>query len=446
VTQVVLEEERQSRAPADSSVSSAGPTEKLSAIFWLVLIAFLWRVELLLILKTYRTDRIDDFNIAGETTNIAVSIARGRGFSSPFNDDLTGPTAWLAPVYPYLIALVLRCFGLMTKASIIATFTLQSLFSALTIIPIVGIAEKTVGRRAGIWAAWVWALFPWFSKWSLTWMWDMSLSALLLTLLFWRALQMPEAASRKSWIAFGALWGVALLVNPALGSLLPVSLAWCGYELVHRKQGWLKPVLTAALACVVVISPWLVRNRIVFGQWVFLRSNFGFEFALGNYHGSLGRGWGGSHPSGNQKEFHKYWQMGEIAYVTAREQQALQFVRNNPSEFIDLTIKRLAYFWDGSSMDYLTAIPWYWMPWSFVVVSLLLLPVLWIARRRNLHAWPMFFGLLLLYPIPYYLTFNQVRYRHAIEPILLLLIAYAGVEAAHKVRALLKIPITLRAS
>ena len=80
-------------------------------------------------------------------------------------------------------------------------------------------------------------------------------------------------------------------------------------------------------------------------------------------------------------------------------------------------------------MLYQTAIPWYWAPSSFAVVSFLLLPALLAAHRRNLRGWPMFLGALLLYPLPYYLTFSQVRYRHAIEPLILLLIAYAGVEA-----------------
>jgi hypothetical protein len=172
----------------------------------------------------------------------------------------------------------------------------------------------------------------------------------------------------------------------------------------------------------------------VFGRWVFLRSNFGFEFALGNYHSSLGRGWGGPHPSGNMKEFQEYWRMGEIAYIRSRGERAFQFVREYPREFATLTAKRVSYFWDGSSMDYLKPIPWYWMPSSYAVVSFLVLPALLIAHRRRLQAWPMFFGLLLLYPVPYYLTFTQVRYRHPIEPIMVLLIAFAGAEAARNLR------------
>jgi hypothetical protein len=32
---------------------------------------------------------------------------------------------------------------------------------------------------------------------------------------------------------------------------------------------------------------------------------------------------------------------------------------------------------------------------------------------------------LLLYPLPYYLTYNQVRYRHVLEPLMLLLLCFA---------------------
>jgi len=89
-------------------------------------------------------------------------------------------------------------------------------------------------------------------------------------------------------------------------------------------------------------------------------------------------------------------------------------------------------------MEFFGAMPWYWAPWSYVVVSFLMLPALLIAHRRRLRAWPLFFGLLLLYPVPYYLTFTQARYRHPIEPIMVLLIAYAGVESACGLRTVLK--------
>jgi hypothetical protein len=110
-------------------------------------------------------------------------------------------------------------------------------------------------------------------------------------------------------------------------------------------------------------------------------------------------------------------------------------VRDYPWEFTVLTIKRVSYFWDGSALLYRTRIADYWCPWSFVLLSFLLLPAFLIAHRTRLHAWALFFTALALYPSPYYLTFAHARYRHAVEPIMLLVISYACVQVASKAAA-----------
>ena len=48
---------------------------------------------------------------------------------------------------------------------------------------------------------------------------------------------------------------------------------------------------------------------------------------------------------------------------------------------------------------------------------------------RRIRGWPIFLGAIALYPIPYYLTYSAVRFRHALEPLLLILIVYFGSEA-----------------
>src|SRR5580658_11223716 len=45
-----------------------------------------------------------------ESGNIAHSLVTGHGFSSPFRVD-TGPTAWMTPVYPVLLAGIFRLRG-----------------------------------------------------------------------------------------------------------------------------------------------------------------------------------------------------------------------------------------------------------------------------------------------------------------------------------------------
>lgn len=406
---------------------------KRSATVWLVVAAFAVRIAFMLALGTYRFDRPDDRSDANEDTYISHSLIEGHGFSSPFSTTYTGPTAWVTPVYPYFVAFAFKHFGVMSRRAYLFIEIIQSLFSALTVIPLIGIATYIGRRPAGMLAAVLWAFFPWFSRWALTWIWETSLSALLLACLLWYALRLREQSSRLTWIGFGALWGFTLLVNPALLSLFPVTLIVATYEPRRNWKQGLRPTIFILAACFLVISPWLIRNRVVMGKWVFLRDNFGFEFALGNYHLSFGRGWAGKHPSVNPGEFARYRDMGELAYIQANTNEALRFVRQYPGEFLALCAKRVVYFWDGSAMQYRGPVAPYWFPWSFGLFSFLLLPALWVCSRLKIPYWQMLFAVVLIYPIPYYLTHPPVRYRHIVEPEMVLLISLAAAEATARV-------------
>ena len=408
-------------------------SRRVSAAFLLVILALAVRVGLLAAIYGipfhYPAPTIDG-SFFNETTDIAASIAGGYGFSSPmepvaFGSTGAGPSAWIAPVYPYFCALVFRLSDTFSPGSMWAILLLQCMFSALTVIPILRIAKLTTGMRTGYVAAILWALFPWFSKWAVTWVWEVSLSAFLFSWLFWFALRMRDEATLRTWIGFGALWGFAALVNPALLPLLLISGLWIAYQRSRRGMPWLKSGVLSAAVCLLIISPWLIRNRVVFGEWVFIRDNFGFEFALGNYHGSNGRGWAHFHPTGSPKELHDYSTMGELRYVRMKTELGKQFVRAYPGEFLRLTAKRVLWFWDGSAIRYTYEIPWFWMPWSFGLFSIVLVPSLLLACAKRINGWALFLGAILLYPIPYYLTYSQLRYRQTLEPLMLLLVVWA---------------------
>src|SRR5258708_13097018 len=70
-----------------------------------------------------------------ETGSIAYALAAGKGFSSPFRRE-TGPTAWLTPVYPLLVAGVFRIFGILSAKSFFVVVFLNTLFSSFACIPI----------------------------------------------------------------------------------------------------------------------------------------------------------------------------------------------------------------------------------------------------------------------------------------------------------------------
>ena len=83
----------------------------------IVLAGVITRLALMTFGHTYRySPRNDHFGFGWETGRIARAIALGQGFSNPFHG-ITGPTAWIAPAYPYFLAGVFKIFGIYSDAS-----------------------------------------------------------------------------------------------------------------------------------------------------------------------------------------------------------------------------------------------------------------------------------------------------------------------------------------
>jgi hypothetical protein len=96
----------------------------------------------------------DHGSFGAEMGWVARSIATGQGFSSPFLPH-TGPTALMPPLFPCLLAGVFRLFGLYTVRAAFAILTLNSLFSALTCLPIYFCLKWIAGERPALLASWL---------------------------------------------------------------------------------------------------------------------------------------------------------------------------------------------------------------------------------------------------------------------------------------------------
>jgi 4-amino-4-deoxy-L-arabinose transferase-like glycosyltransferase len=422
-------------------------------MFWVGLIA---RELAIFIGHTYRISRLEgSFGFGWETGRIARSIALGQGFSSPFQDT-TGPTAWLAPVYPYLLAGVFKVFGVYTIASAIAILSVNSIFSSLTIITVFYIARRVFGVRAALWSGWFAALFPYAWYWAIKWAWETSLATLLLSCVFFLSLRMagvdsenhmarptsavapPSAKPAKlselqiefsprcqveEWLLFGLLWALISLTNPSLLSWLPFCGVWLlvAQMRVERSAKALWSTFAAAAVCLVVLSPWVVRNYLVFHRFIPLRSNFGAELRMGNGDNAVGlwRFW--MHPSSNVLERRKFQEMGEIAYVQMKKREALEFIRSQPLLFLKLCVKRAVYFWYGTPRDTGFEVLTLGRNVGFLLSSILAFGGLWAIWRYRHPARFLFGSLLFAVPLIYYVTFPHPRYRAPIEPEMLIL-------------------------
>src|ERR1700752_2050844 len=122
-----------------------------------------------------------------ETGHIAYSLATGKGYASPFQRD-SGPTAWLTPVYPLLVAGLFKVFGVYSRASFFAAISLNIVFSSATCVPLFYAGKKVADLGTASTGAWLWALFTNAIMIPFEWIWDTSLAALLAATILWATL------------------------------------------------------------------------------------------------------------------------------------------------------------------------------------------------------------------------------------------------------------------
>src|SRR5579863_1853096 len=264
--------------PASSSLIPPSHWHRiLGSPAWMVLIAFLVRVGWIAIAHTYRIRTNEhNFGFGWEIGRIAYSLAHGMGFSSPFGGD-TGPSAWTAPAYPWIVSVAFRWFGSYSRLSAFSLLTFNSVFAALTSWTIYRTARRLFNPTVAIWAGWIWALYPDTVFWSVKWIWETSLSAFLLSLLFMLTVEMEGDERVSSWLGYGLLWGLEALTNPAALSFLPFAGGWLAYQLHRRGKPFLAPAAISAVVFWMTIMPWLVRDYRAMGHFIFIRDNAGNE-------------------------------------------------------------------------------------------------------------------------------------------------------------------------
>jgi hypothetical protein len=387
-------------------------------------VAFAWNQE-----HKMRADLVGLVPFLNETGNIAYSLAAGHGFSSPYWQE-TGPTAWLTPVYPALVAVIFKIFGIHTAHSFFAIVFLNILFSAATCVPLFYIGKRVGGLGVGSGVAWLWATFPNAVIIPYEWVWDTSLTALLMATILWATLELAETQSIGAWCGYGLLWGFALMTNPSLGSVLPVLLGWDVYRTWQQGSLQLSRPLLACGIAVLCCMPWTARNYLAFHRFIPLRSNFAFELWLGNNEQFDVQSQIVPAADPERFEIRKYVHMGETAFMQDKWQRATAFIKMHPGLEIILFERRFVATWTGmekpiegfrdadSPLVRLVLIS------NTLAAIGALCGIVALLQSRNIYAFPLA-GVVIVYPLIYYVTHASLRYRHPIDPVMLLLAVIA---------------------
>lgn len=372
-----------------------------------------------------------------EAASIARSITEGLGFANTWTRDVapwsagSGPTGWLVPAYPALIAGLMELTDGLTRTTAWILFAIQSSLSSLTCVLVWGLGTRLGAPRAGRIAAWVLVLHPLAIWHASSTVWDTTLAAFAFTLVLTRLAACERARGPRVWSGFGLLFGGALLVNPAPLALVPVVL-WVMWRARPNFANWIGALAPFALAAGAMTVPWMLRNAQEIGPFS-LRTNLGVELYVGNYDGGDGRYALDRHPSHSAEQFTRYREMGEANYAAWALENAKAWIRENSGRFLVLSLRRTASWWIGED-------PWTdprtdhglrarddpraWVKWilhGLVGVLALIGAALW-ARSSSVPR-PYLMTLFLVPPV-YCVTHVLERYRWPIEPMLILCAAW----------------------
>jgi hypothetical protein len=430
--------------------SAARPERRRFHAPWIIFWAgFLLRVAVILIGHTYRLhNEVDHFNFGFEAGRIARSLVLGQGYANPFNSP-SGPTAWLPPLYPLLIAATFKLFGIYTNAAALAVLIANSVFSA-AIAPAVyeiaarvfdakGLAHRSskLAEPVAMWSAWLWAVYPAALQYAIHWFWEMSLSTCLFSWAIVFTLRLrglgeedrSHAQSFARWSVLGLLWGLISLSNASILICFAPMVLWIGWpEVVGfcvRAHTWIGVVLMSVVF-VAVLAPWVLRNERVLHAFIPTRSNLGVELYESTLPSHDAFPWGTALSLWpGDPEFQQFVRMGEVRFSAMRNIEARQRIAANPRQFWKWTLDRFLFFWDGTPhppeqkpvQEFLRQ-----LSYSFLsACGLLGLALMLWNRVSGAGLFAIAFALL---PIPYYLVTVQARFRHPIEPLIAILAVY----------------------
>jgi len=363
----------------------------------------------------------------GEIGRVGQNLALTGNYADPYLVP-SGPTAHPLPLFTGLLALIYKLFGVTLTAGYIRCFLCITSYSAMYAMLPWFAAQIGLERKAGFLGGLVGALVvPLGTAEVIGWTANEPITAILLGGLligFFRRWEKTQYG-KIGVFPLGLIFGLAFHFSPAL---LTVLVGLILFELYWRRDSgkWVS-VLILLLGITLACIPWNWRNITTFQEFFFLRSNFGLELRLGNHAGAeadmdrmdVREGKGMRHPSNNRGEALRVRELGEIVYMRQARQEALQWIKDYPVEFIRLTLLRMLYFWFGS---------WYDPVLSSGISLLMVLAFLggWRSvRQLTIPARAVLLIPLVTYPLTYYLVPYMMRYT---VPVLWMVLLLVGVE------------------
>jgi len=282
---------------------------------------------------------------AASYDRMALDIAQGNR--------LGDRAFYQAPLYPYFLAILYKCFG----HNLNLVRTIQLVLGAFHCVVVFWIAKRLFGPGKAVWSGILVVLYGLFVFYEGAMGKDgisVFLSDLALLSLLW-SLEKPK---RVNWFLSGAALGGAVLTRGNLILLLPLIMLWIAIAMrsspFRSTVGAIGSLLAGA---VLVISPATIRNYVVGQDFVLTTSQAGQNFYIGNNPRANGFFENPPHvrlnPEYEEEDFRSealritgkdFMKPSEISSFWFKE--GLRFIQSNPAKALRLLGKKAVMFWN----------------------------------------------------------------------------------------------------
>jgi 4-amino-4-deoxy-L-arabinose transferase-like glycosyltransferase len=182
-----------------------------------------------------------------------------------------------SPGYPTLIAAVYLLFG----PHLLPLRLVEAAIGVLSVGLIGVVGARLFGRTAGLISAALAALHP-VLAFLPTIQYSENTLVLVVVLAFAAVFTALRRGDTWRWAVAGALWGVALLTRPNTMFALPGLAIGLLFALRRARRPWWAPAWIGLAACVLTVTPWILRNHRVHGEWYFISTGGGRQFWIGH--------------------------------------------------------------------------------------------------------------------------------------------------------------------
>lgn len=242
---------------------------------------------------------------------------------------------------------------------------------------------------------------------------------------------------RRSWpraAAMGVVLGLAILCRP---TFLPWAAVLIGAELwiAVRNHRSLGAALCLALATTATVSPWPIRNAVVFGRPIVGTTHGGYTLWLGNsreFYAHLRMT--NDSPVYDAESVNRAWRNSpqELVEDRRRYDAALNAIRSQPGMFVWASGLRIAWLWtplphriDPRESAAETAIRYATCGWYLLVYLLAMIGAAKLGRRLLRPPWAPALLLCLVVTAMHTVYWTNMRMRTPLSPVLCLLAAAA---------------------